>query len=136
MMDDERWKLEVSEFIGTIKNEIENNRLSHEKVSTCLRDVESALSELPCGEHSLALAALKVKFSRPYLIGILVIALIPVMFLFLKVRDFQIDFTKEALAIQKTQISLEKFIKTNGYLIKQGNDSLEIKQKGGKRGEE
>lgn len=133
-MNDELWKLEVSKFMGTIRNELENNRISHEKVSVCLDGVKDALSGLPCGTHTTDIAVLKNKFSKPYLIGILVIALIPAMFLFLKFRDLNVDFTKEAQALQKTQVIFEKFIQKNGHLLEM-NDDLKLIEEGGNKGD-
>ncbi len=130
-MSEEEWRLEVSGILGEVKNELENNRINHEKVSACLKDVEEALSGLPCTKNTADLATLKTKFSKPYLIGILVIALIPILFLFLKVRALNIDFIKEAQALQKTQIIFEKFIKKNGHLLV--DDDLRLIKEGGEK---
>lgn len=134
-MNDELWKLEVSKFMGTIRNELENNRISHEKVSDCLHEVKDVLADLPCGTHTTDIAVLKNKFSKPYLIGILVIALIPAMFLFLKFRDLKVDYTKEAQALQKTQVIFEKFIEKNGHLLEIDDDLRLINKEGGKEGD-
>lgn len=133
-MPDEEWRLEVSKILGKLCNEQENNREDHKQMRDSLHDIQDSLSGLPCTKNTADLAVLKNKFSKPYLIGILVIALIPVMFLFFKFRDFKIDFTKEAQAIQKTQIIFEKFIKNNGHLLEM-NDDLKLVEEGGKKGE-
>lgn len=133
-MSEEEWRLEVSGILGEVKNELENNRMNHEKVSTCLQEVKDALSGLPCIANTTDIATLKTKFSKPYLIGILVIALIPILFLFLKVRALNIDFTKEAQALQKTQVIFEKFIKKNGHLL-EIDDELKLIGEGGNKGD-
>lgn len=133
-MSEEEWRLEVSGILGEVKNELENNRISHDKVSTCLKEVKDALAGLPCTKNATDIAVLKNKFSKPYLIGILVIALIPVMFLFLKFRDLKVDHTREAQALQKTQIIFEKFIKENGHLLVI-DDDLKLIKEGGDKGD-
>ncbi len=124
-MSEEEWRLDVSKILGKLCNEQENNREDHKQVRESLHDIKDSLSGLPCTKHTADIAVLKNKFSKPYLIGILVTALIPAMFLFLKFRDLKIDFTREAMAIQKTQIIFEKFLKKNGHLLEM-NDELKL----------
>jgi len=132
-MSEEEWRLEVSGIMGEVKNELENNRINHKKVNECLRGVQDALAGLPCTEHTTALATIKTKFSKPYLIGALVIALLPISFLGWKVRDIQKEFIKDTVAIHKTQTILERFIKESGYIVKSDSNINHIEGKGGNK---
>ena len=129
-MDDEIWRLEVSKSLGEIENEMDNNRESHGHMQKSLQGIQSLLNNLPCEERSLEIESLKAKFSKPYLIGIVVIALIPIMLLFWKVQDIKAGFVKEAEAIHETQKILKQFINKNGYLIKH-EDDLKTNKEGG-----
>lgn len=122
------WRLEVSKSLGEIENEMENNRDSHGHMQRSLKDIQSLLNSLPCEKQGQEIESLKAKFSKPYLIGIVVIALIPIMLLFWKVQDIKAGFMKEAEAIHETQKILKQFINKNGYLIEHEDSLKTIKE--------
>ncbi len=128
-MHDEEWKLKVSRDLGEIKNESENNRSSHDHIRDSLQEIKDNLKGLPCEERSKDIEKLKSKLSKPYMIGVIVIALIPVLILFWKVQDIKAGFTKESEALHKTQEVLKQFMLKNGYLIEQEDSSKTIEKK-------
>lgn len=128
-----KWELEISEIIGKVKNELENNRIDHEQMRDCLHDIKDALQELPCTDHAKDLVTLKTKLSKPWLIGALVIALAPMSFLFWSIQDAKKEFSSKAAIVQKTQKILRQFVKENGYLLL--DDGSKNIEKGGREGD-
>jgi len=129
-----KWELEVSEIIGKVKNELENNRIDHEQMRDCLHDIKDTLQELPCTEHAKDLVTLKTKLSKPWLIGALIIALAPMSFMFWRVQGVKKEFNTKTEVVQTTQKFLEEFIKKNGHLLFT-DDSLKNIEKGGQKGD-
>ena len=103
-MDEEKWRLQIAETLGELKAEVKNNTL-------LMQEVKKKLGKLPCTEHAKIITTLRTKLSKPYIVGAIVIWLIPLAFLFYQMRDVKIVSAKESKR-------LEKVIKNNGNDVK------------------